>query len=63
MARNATAKRAALALIERLPANSNWDDIMRELYVRRKIEAGVKAADTGRVVPHDEVKRRFRAPG
>lgn len=62
MARTATAKRAALALIERLPADSDWDDIMRELYVRRKIEAGVKAADAGRVVPHDEVKRRFRSP-
>jgi predicted transcriptional regulator len=62
MARSATAKQAALALIERLPPNSDWDDIMRELYVRRKIEAGITAADAGRVVSHDEVKRRFRPP-
>ncbi len=62
MPRSATAKRAALALIERLPADSDWDDIMRELYVRRKIEAGVEAANAGRLVPHDEVKRRFRPP-
>jgi predicted transcriptional regulator len=30
-----------------------------ELYVRQKIAAGLKAADEGRVVPHEEVKRRF----
>lgn len=61
MARNATAKREALALIERLPANSNWNDIMRELYVRRKVEIGVDAADAGRVVSHEDVKRRLRS--
>jgi predicted transcriptional regulator len=28
-------------------------------HVRRKITAGMKAADEGRVVPHEEVKKRF----
>jgi len=54
-------KRKALSLIEKLPADSDWDDIMREIYVRKKIEQGVRAANAGRVVPHDEVKARFRA--
>lgn len=35
------------------------DDRRYELYVRRKIAEGVKAADEGRVVSHEEVKRRF----
>ena len=30
-----------------------------EFYVRRKIDAGIQAADEGRVIPHEEVKRGF----
>jgi len=48
-----------LELIKKLPDTVSWDDIMCEIYVRKKIEAGIKAADEGRVVPHDEVKKRF----
>jgi predicted transcriptional regulator len=46
---------------EELPDRVTWDDRMYELYVRRKIAEGVKAADEGRVVSQEEVKRRFLA--
>jgi predicted transcriptional regulator len=48
-------------LADKLPENATWDDVMYELYVRQKIAAGVQAADEGRVVDHEEVKRRFLA--
>jgi predicted transcriptional regulator len=32
---------------------------MYEIYVRKKIAAGIRAADEGRVTPHEEVKKRF----
>lgn len=32
---------------------------MYEMYVKKKIELGIKAADEDRVVPHEEVKRIF----
>lgn len=54
-----TTKDEAINLISRLPDGVNWDDIMYEMYVKKKIELGIKAADEGRVVPHDEVKRMF----
>ncbi len=54
-----SAKKEALGMIRRLPGTVTWDDIMYELYVRKKIESGIKAADEGRVVPHEEVKKRF----
>ena len=54
-----TTKKQALELIKKLPDKVSWDDIMYEIYVRKKIEAGIKAADEGRVVSHDEVKKRF----
>lgn len=59
MARSESAKEKALDLIQGLPPTSTWDDIMYEIYVRQKIEAGIAAADAGRVVDHAEVKRRF----
>lgn len=54
-----TTKKQALEMIKKLPEQTTWDDIMCEIYVRKKIEAGIKAADEGRVVPHEEVKKRF----
>ena len=54
-----TAKKQALDLVNKLPEKATWDDIMYGVYVRKKIEAGVKAADEERVVSHEDVKKRF----
>jgi predicted transcriptional regulator len=54
-----TVKEEVRDLAEKLPEDATWDEVMYELYVRQKIAAGLKAADEGRVVPHEEVKRRF----
>lgn len=54
-------KDAARAIIDRLPEQATWDDLMYELYVKQKIEAGLKAADEGRTVPHEEIKARLLA--
>lgn len=32
---------------------------MYRLYVKRKIEEGIKAAEEGRTISHDEVKELF----
>ncbi len=52
-------KDEAKKLIEKLPDTATWDDIMYELYVRKKIAVGLKAADEGRVVSHEEAKKRL----
>lgn len=54
-----TAKKQMLEMVKQLPEQATWDDIMYEIYVRKKIEAGIQAADQGRVVPHEAVKKRF----
>ena len=53
------AKEEARKLINKLPDQATWDDIMYEFYVRKKIEVALKAAEEGRIVPHEEVKKRF----
>jgi predicted transcriptional regulator len=52
-------KEEALRLIDSLPEETSWDDIIYQMYVRKKIERGVEAAEQGRVVAHDEVKKQF----
>lgn len=48
-----------MQLISRLPEEVTWEDIMYRLYVKRKIEKGIEAAEQGRIVSHDEVKKLF----
>lgn len=45
----------ALKLIAGLPEETSWDDIICQVYVRKKIEKGIEAAEQGRAVPHEEV--------
>ena len=52
-------KEEAVRLIENLPETTSWDDIIYQMYVRKKVEKGIKAAEAGQVVTHDEVKKKF----
>jgi predicted transcriptional regulator len=52
-------KSRAHRLIDALPDDATWDDVMYHVYVRQCIDAGVKDADAGRVIDVDEVRRRF----
>ncbi|MEW6273893.1 MAG: hypothetical protein AB1556_02090 [Bacillota bacterium] len=54
-----TVKKEALKLISELPEQVSWDDIIYKLYVRKKIATGIKAAEEGRVISQEEVKKRF----
>ncbi len=52
-------KEEAIHLIEALPDDCFWDDIIYEMYVKKKIELGLDAADKGEVISHDDVRKRF----
>lgn len=52
-------KKEAKKLIDKLPEQATWDDIMYEFYVKKKLAVALKAADEGRVIPHKEVKKRL----
>lgn len=54
-----TAKETARQVIDRLPDQATWDDILYELYVKHKIEAGLAAAAEGKTVVHEDAKRRL----
>jgi len=53
-------KEEAHRLVDQLPANASWDDLMYEVYVRQAVEAGLADAEAGRVVSHEEALAQFR---
>lgn len=47
-------KEEVIKIINELPENVTVEDIMYQLYVRTKIEAGLRELDEGLGIPHDE---------
>jgi predicted transcriptional regulator len=54
-----TTKQAIIEMIERLPDDVSVEDIMAELYFRRKVDEGLRQLDAGEGVDHEEAKRRL----
>ncbi len=52
-------KEAACKLIEQLPDDVSWDELAYRIEVRASIERGLAAAEAGRLIPHEEVKKHF----
>jgi len=55
-------KAAIKELVDDLPNDATWEDVMYRLYVREAIEAGRRDVAEGRVVDVAEVRRRFGLP-
>ncbi|HEX6963332.1 MAG TPA: hypothetical protein VF175_15805 [Lacipirellula sp.] len=49
----------ALQLVESLPPDASWDDLMYRIYVRQAIEAGISDSDAGRLSDTADVRRDF----
>ena len=45
--------------IKTLPDNASWDDVMYRIYVRQKIENGLKDVTDGNTVTVSDVRRSF----
>ena len=54
-----TTKEAVIELVQSLPEDVSFDEIMYHLYVRQKVESGLEELDAGQGVPHAEVVRRI----
>jgi len=59
MSTAASIKEEARRLVEQLPEDASWEDLIYRIYVREAIEAGLKDAQEGRTVPVEEVRRQF----
>ena len=53
-------KEEARKLLKNLPDDVTWDDIMYEIFVRKKISKGLESIEEDKLISHDEVKERIR---
>jgi predicted transcriptional regulator len=52
-------KEAVLEAVRQLPDDAGFEDVLDQIETLAAIRRGEEDADAGRVVPHDEVKRRI----
>jgi hypothetical protein len=55
-------KEEAKRLLEKLPDNLTWDDLLHGIYVRQSIEAGLADTVAERVVDVSDVRKQFGLP-
>ena len=55
-------KEEARRLVENLPEDVTWDDLMYQIYVRTNIEAGLADSEAGRVTDVEKVRKEFGLP-
>jgi predicted transcriptional regulator len=56
---SANIKEEARRLVENLPDDSTWEDLMYQIYVRETIEAGLADIEAGRVADVEKVREEF----
>ena len=54
-----TIKDNVIEMIRRMPDDATVPDIMAELYVRQKIDVGLKQLDEGQSLSQEEVEQRL----
>ncbi|MEW6247556.1 MAG: hypothetical protein AB1555_12750 [Nitrospirota bacterium] len=54
-----TPKEEVRKLLDRIPDDSSFEDIQYHIYVREKIERGLKDIKEGRVLSQEEVEQRM----
>ncbi|UKO98502.1 hypothetical protein [Nostoc sp. UHCC 0870] len=57
--KNLNIKQEARKLIDRLPENSTWDDLMYQIYVRQTVEAGLADSKAGNLISVQEVRKNI----
>ena len=55
----ATEKDSIIEMIKSLPNDVSMEDIIEAIYVRLKIEKGLKDSEEGKLFTHEEAKERL----
>lgn len=58
-----TTKEKMLRVVENLPPDATVEEAMEQLLFLAKVERGLEQADSGKTVPHAEVKERMAKIG
>ncbi len=55
-------KKEANDLLQKLPDDATWDDLMYEIYVRQAIELGLEDSKAGRTTDVKDIRAKFGLP-
>jgi hypothetical protein len=55
-------KEDAHKLIDRLPENSTWDDLIYEIYARQAIEKGLADSNADRIQKISDIRTKYDLP-
>jgi hypothetical protein len=55
-------KTEAQRMVEQLPDDATWEDLLYEIYVRQSIEAGLKDCRAGKTLTVTDVRQRLGLP-
>jgi predicted transcriptional regulator len=55
----ATAKEEVRKILDEIPDDASFEDIQYHIYVREKIDRGLKDIEEGRVLSQEEVEQRM----
>lgn len=52
-------KKQAQVILDKLPENATWDDLMYEIYVHKSIESGLRDSKEGRIIKVKDIRAKF----
>ena len=55
-------KQDAHRLVDQMPENATWDDLIHEIYVREVIEQGLADSRAGRTIEVKELRVQYGLP-
>ena len=56
---NVNLKQVVHQLIDELPDDASWSDVVYEIVARREVEMGLTDSEANRVTPVEDVKKEF----
>lgn len=52
-------KESVIDLLDKLPEESTYEDIIAEIYFKKQVEEGIEQLDDGKTLSHEEVKKKL----
>jgi len=52
-------KESVMNLLDKLPDDTNYEDIIAEIYFKKQVEEGIEQLDKGQSLSNEDVKKRM----
>ena len=52
-------KESVINLLDKLPDDTNYEDIIAEIYFKKQVEEGIEQLDKGQSLSNEDVKKRM----